>query len=84
MASADDALCTIISCDVTLARPKLPFGEVTGGFMILETIVQPAVWDVDEEGRGRLFHLSNAPTHLPEKIETWEREHSAVGYVYRT
>lgn len=44
--SGEDAVksrCEMLSCDVTLADPALPFGAVTGGTLVLRTALVPAL-----------------------------------------
>ncbi|PBK94505.1 hypothetical protein ARMGADRAFT_1029585 [Armillaria gallica] len=78
-----DVLCTIIHCDVTPARLDNPFGEVVGGYLILEAIVQPAVWVVGVEGPGIFFNVACGPTDLPQWTERWEYNPRGVGCVER-
>ncbi|KAJ7190730.1 hypothetical protein GGX14DRAFT_381852 [Mycena pura] len=46
--SSEGCLCTITDLQVDLKNPKHPFGEVTGGFLVLSAIIRMVAWDVDE------------------------------------
>ncbi|KAK0431566.1 heterokaryon incompatibility protein-domain-containing protein [Armillaria borealis] len=78
-----DVLCTIIHYDVTPARLDNPFGEVVGGYLILEAIVQPAVWEVGMEGPGIFFNVACGPTGLPPWTELWDYDPRGIGCVER-
>ncbi|KAF7374299.1 HET-domain-containing protein [Mycena sanguinolenta] len=41
-------LCTIAELQVDLKNPEHPFGEVTGGLLVLSAIIQIAAWDADK------------------------------------
>ncbi|KAK0236516.1 heterokaryon incompatibility protein-domain-containing protein [Armillaria nabsnona] len=73
-------ICTIIHCTVTPARSDNAFGEVVDGYLVLETIVEPAVWEVDEEWGGQLFNVTGAPAESLNWTELWDYDHSGVGH----
>ncbi|PBK66881.1 HET-domain-containing protein [Armillaria solidipes] len=60
--------CTVIQWDVTVKRQINPYGQVKAGYLILETILQPAVWDPIE---GELFDAAGVP---PDHLNTFELE----------
>ncbi|KAK0501990.1 hypothetical protein EDD18DRAFT_1346547 [Armillaria luteobubalina] len=60
-----------------------PFGEVVGGFLVLEAIVQPAVWAVGVHGPGIFFSVACGSTDLPQWTERWEYGPRGVGCAER-
>ncbi|KAK0232012.1 heterokaryon incompatibility protein-domain-containing protein [Armillaria nabsnona] len=75
-------LCTIIQCNVNVAREMNPYGEVTAGSLVLDTILQPAVWDPVE---GELFDAAGVPTGPLEWPELTRSDsgRGEIGYVVR-
>ncbi|KAK0481237.1 heterokaryon incompatibility protein-domain-containing protein [Armillaria novae-zelandiae] len=78
-----DVLCTIVRCDVTPARLDNPFGEVVGGYLVLEAVVQPAVWEVGMQGPGIVFNVVCGLTELAQWTERWEYDPRGVGCAER-
>ncbi|SJL12719.1 uncharacterized protein ARMOST_16150 [Armillaria ostoyae] len=80
--SNQGVLCTIIQCDVIVAREMNPYGEVTAGSLVLDTILQPAVWDPVE---GELFDAAGVPTDPLEwpELTRSDSERGEIGYVVR-
>lgn len=68
-------LCTVIQWDVTVKRQINPYGQVKAGYLILETILQPAVWDPIE---GELFDAANVNLF---ELESDEDEWIPIGSV---
>ncbi len=50
-----DTLCTILHCDVTLAKQRHPYSEVIDGSLVLDTIVHQAAWNPVPTGWGVLI-----------------------------
>ncbi|KAK0214421.1 heterokaryon incompatibility protein-domain-containing protein [Armillaria fumosa] len=78
-----DVVCTIVCWDVTPARLDNPFGEVVGGYLVLEAIVQPAVWAVGVQGPGIVFNVAHGSTELTQWSERWEYDPRGVGCAER-
>ncbi|KAI0723754.1 heterokaryon incompatibility protein-domain-containing protein [Cerioporus squamosus] len=87
----DVALCSVRHCNVTLAWPDRPYGEVTGGELVLDAMVRKAVCDPTADlGRGDieplLFEIDGGPEGV-ESLEPgskWFRPRSSrgeIGYV---
>ncbi|SJK98413.1 uncharacterized protein ARMOST_01680 [Armillaria ostoyae] len=78
----DGILCSIIHCDVTPARPVNPFGAVkVGGSLVLDTILQPAVWYPASE-RESLFTVAHAQSDPSEWPESYYNQ-GCIGLVHR-
>ncbi len=69
MANAE-TLCNVIQWDVSVKRQDNPYGEVDGGYVILDGILQPAAWDPMEE---KLFDAARLPTDHPDSVE-WDKD----------
>lgn len=78
--SNGDVLCTIIQCDAILARQINPYGEVTAGSLVLNTILQPAVWDPVE---GSLYDAAGLPGDDPQEWPDLYSERGEIGIVVR-
>ncbi|KAK0482392.1 heterokaryon incompatibility protein-domain-containing protein [Armillaria novae-zelandiae] len=79
--SNDDIfLCTVIQCDAILARQINPYGEVTAGSLVLNIILQPAVWDPVE---GSLYDAAGLPGDDPQEWPDLFSERGEIGIVVR-
>ncbi len=56
----EDILCSVVRCEVVEVNP---YGEVVDGELVLDVILQPAVWDPVVAGseEGHLFDLQTDP-----------------------
>ncbi len=79
MANAE-TLCNVIQWDVSVKRQDNPYGEVDGGYVILDGILQPAAWDPMEE---KLFDAARLPTDHPNSVE-WDKRQAAQETNHRT
>ncbi|KAK0478046.1 heterokaryon incompatibility protein-domain-containing protein [Armillaria luteobubalina] len=61
----DGFLYNVIQWDVSVKRQDNPYGEVEGGYLILDAILQPAVWDAAE---GGLFDTISMPKDHPNSV----------------
>ncbi|KAK0228011.1 heterokaryon incompatibility protein-domain-containing protein [Armillaria fumosa] len=61
----DGFLYNVIQWDVSVKRQDNPYGEVEGGYLILDAILQPAVWDAVE---GELFDATSMSKDHPNSV----------------
>ncbi|KAK0499992.1 hypothetical protein EDD18DRAFT_809806 [Armillaria luteobubalina] len=81
--SKGDNLCTIIHCDVTLARQRHPYGEVIDGSLVLDTIVHQAVWNPAPTGWGYLLE-AGVPIDPTLPASEWDSSQPGmIGYAFR-
>ncbi|KAK0215957.1 heterokaryon incompatibility protein-domain-containing protein [Armillaria nabsnona] len=61
----EDILCSVVRCEVVEVNP---YGEVVDGELVLDVILQPAVWDpvVERSEEGHLFDPQTGPVEAPE------------------
>ncbi|SJL14841.1 uncharacterized protein ARMOST_18313 [Armillaria ostoyae] len=68
----EDVLCSVVRCEVVVSRQGNPYGEVVDGELVLDVILQPAVWDPVVVGseEGHLFDpapgVQTDPVEAPE------------------
>ncbi|KAK0223672.1 heterokaryon incompatibility protein-domain-containing protein [Armillaria fumosa] len=81
--SKGDNLCTIIHCDVTLAKQRHPYGEVIDGSLVLDTIVHQVVWNPVPTGWGYLVE-AGAPIDPTLPALEWDSSQPGIiGYAFR-
>ncbi|KAK0474926.1 heterokaryon incompatibility protein-domain-containing protein [Armillaria novae-zelandiae] len=61
----DGFLYNVIQWDVGVKRQDNPYGEVEGGYLTLDAILQPAVWDAVE---GALFDATSMLKDHPDSV----------------
>ncbi|KAF7374289.1 HET-domain-containing protein [Mycena sanguinolenta] len=75
--SSKGCLCTITELQVDPKNPKHPFGEVTGGFLVLSAIIRMAAWDAD---KMELFKKDSSNRALVLSSNE-DSENGEIGYV---
>ncbi|PBK76140.1 HET-domain-containing protein [Armillaria solidipes] len=81
--SKSDNLCTILHCDVTLAKQRYQYGEVIDGSLVLDTIVHQAMWNPVPTGWGYLFE-AGVPIDSTLPASEWDSSQPGmIGYTFR-
>ncbi|PBL01848.1 HET-domain-containing protein [Armillaria gallica] len=81
----DRFLCNVIQWNVSVKQQDNPYGEVEGGYLILDAILQPAVWD---PVKGNLCDAESIPTDYPNSVKleldkNGEYQRQIIGHVWR-